>query len=287
MSVKNQVKTVLLLGALTGLLLLLGALIGGKTGLAIGLVLALTMNFVSYWWSDKIVLWMYRAKPADKKKQAKLYSIVKEIVGKADLPMPKVYIVETPQSNAFATGRNPNHAAVAVTTGILQLLDEKELKAVLSHELGHVKNRDTLISTIAATIAGVISYVAMMARWAAIFGGMNKDNENNGTNIIELLVLSIVAPLMAMLIQLAISRSREYLADETGAHLSKDPLALASALQKIEKNVHEHPFARMGKTQATAHLFISNPLKASSFLELFSTHPSTENRIKRLKEMKV
>jgi len=288
MDFKNQIKTILLLGGLTGLFLLIGALLGGKSGLFIGLIFAGGMNFVTYWWSDKIVLWMYKAKEADKKKHVKLYTIIKEIAVKAHLPMPKVYIVDTPQSNAFATGRNPKHAAVAVTTGIMQLLEEKELRAVLAHELGHVKNRDILISTVAATIAGVISYVAMMARWAAIFGGMKGDNENNdSSNILELLVLAIIAPLMAMIIQLAITRSREYLADETGAHLSKDPLALASALQKIEKSVHDHPFARMGKTEATAHLFISNPLKASAFLELFSTHPSTENRCKRLKEMKV
>ncbi|MDO8511458.1 MAG: zinc metalloprotease HtpX [Nanoarchaeota archaeon] len=284
---KNQLKTILLLGGLTGLFLLIGALAGGRTGLTIALIFAGGMNFVSYWWSDKIVLWMYRAKEADKKKYPQLYSIIKEIATKAHLPMPKVYIIDTPQSNAFATGRNPQHAAVAVTAGIMQLLEEKELRGVLAHEMGHVKNRDILISTIAATIAGVISYIAMMARWAAIFGGMNRDRENGNSNILELLVLAIVAPIMAMIIQLAISRSREYLADETGAKLSNDPLALASALQKIEKSVHNHPFARMGKTEATAHMFISNPLKASAFLELFSTHPSTENRVKRLKEMRL
>lgn len=287
MNIKNQLKTILLLGGLTGLFLLIGALAGGRTGLTIALIFAGGMNFVSYWWSDKIVLWMYRAKEADKKKYPQLYSIIKEIATKAHLPMPKVYIIDTPQSNAFATGRNPQHAAVAVTAGIMQLLEEKELRGVLAHEMGHVKNRDILISTIAATIAGVISYIAMMARWAAIFGGMNRDRENGNSNILELLVLAIVAPIMAMIIQLAISRSREYLADETGAKLSNDPLALASALQKIEKSVHNHPFARMGKTEATAHMFISNPLKASAFLELFSTHPSTENRVKRLKEMRL
>ena len=288
MNIKNQLKTVLLLGGLTGLLLLIGGFAGGRTGLTIAIVLAGGMNFVSYWWSDKIVLWMYKAKEADKNKYVKLYSIVKEITTKAHLPMPKVYIVDTPQSNAFATGRNPQHAAVAVTTGIMQMLEEKELRGVLAHEIGHIKNRDILISTIAATIAGVISYIAMMARWAAIFGGMNGDNENNGGgNILELLLLAIIAPIMAMIIQLAITRSREYLADETGAKLSGDPTSLASALQKIEKSVHNHPFARMGKTEATAHLFIANPLKASSFLELFSTHPSTENRVRKLKEMKV
>lgn len=287
MDIKNQIKTALLLGSLTGLFLLIGALAGGRTGLLFGLIFAGGMNFVSYWWSDKIVLWMYKAKEADKKKYAHLYSIVKEIAGKAGIPLPKVYLVDTPQSNAFATGRNPRHAAVAVTTGIMQVLEEKELRGVLAHEIGHIKNRDILISTVAATIAGVISYIAMMARWAAIFGGMGKDNERQGGNVLELLLLAVIAPIMAMIIQLAISRSREYLADETGAKLSGEPLALASALQKIEKSVHNHPFARMGKTEATAHMFISNPLKASAFLELFSTHPSTEARCKRLREMKV
>ncbi len=287
MNIKNQIKTVLLLGGLTGLFLLIGVLVGGRTGLIFGLIFAGGMNFVSYWWSDKIVLWMYKAKEADKKKYPQLYSIIKEIAGKASVPMPRVYIVDTQQSNAFATGRSPKHAAIAVTAGIMQILDEKELRAVLAHELGHVKNRDILISTVAATIAGVISYVAMMARWSAIFGGLGgRDNENQGGNVLELLVLAIIAPVMAMIIQLAISRSREYQADETGARLSGDPASLASALQKIEKNVHNHPFARMGKTEATAHLFIANPLKASAFLELFSTHPSTEARCKRLREMK-
>ena len=287
MDIKNHIKTALLLGSLTSLFLLIGALAGGKTGLLFGLIFAGGMNFISYWWSDKIVLWMYKAKEADKKKEAKLYSIVKEIAGKAGVPMPKVYLVDTPQSNAFATGRNPRHAAVAVTTGIMQILEEKELRGVLAHEIGHIKNRDILISTVAATIAGVISYIAMMARWTAIFGGMGKNNENQSGNILELLVLAIIAPIMAMIIQLAISRSREYLADEIGAKLSGEPLALASALQKIEKNVHNHPFARMGKTEATAHMFISNPLKASAFLNLFSTHPPTEERCKRLRAMKV
>ncbi|MEK6900701.1 MAG: M48 family metalloprotease, partial [Nanoarchaeota archaeon] len=183
--IKNHIKTVLLLGALTGLFLLIGALIGGQTGLLVGLIFAGGMNFVSYWWSDKIVLWMYKAKEADKKTYDKLYSIVKELATKTELPMPKVYLIETAQSNAFATGRNPKHAAVAVTTGIMQILDETELKAVLAHEFGHIKNRDILISTIAATIAGVISYVAMMARWSAIFGGMNNRDENGNSNILE------------------------------------------------------------------------------------------------------
>ncbi len=284
---KNQLKTVLFLGLLTGLFLVIGAFIGGKTGLLIGLLFALGMNFVSYWWSAKIVLWMYGAKEADKKEHAPLYSTVKEIADRAQLPMPKVYIIDTPQSNAFATGRNPEHAVVAVTTGILQLLTKEELRGVLAHEIGHVKNRDILISTIAATIAGVISYVAMIARWGAIFGGLGGSDENKGSGIIELIVLGIIAPLMAMIIQLAISRSREYLADETGAKLVKDPEALARALEKIEKNVAHHPFQAVGSTQATAHLFISNPFKGGAWLSMFSTHPKTAERCRRLREMKL
>ena len=229
---------------------------------------------------------MYRAKEADKNEHSYLYSTVREITQHAKLPMPKIYIIDTPQSNAFATGRNPKHAAVAVTTGILELLEKNELKGVLAHEIGHIKNRDILISSVAATIAGVISYIAMMARWAAIFGGIGGRDRDNG-GLIELLVLAIIAPIMALIIRSAISRSREYLADETGAKLVRDPHSLASALQKIEKNVKHYPFARVGKTEATAHLFISNPLKASSFLELFSTHPSTEKRVQRLRKIRV
>ncbi|MDO8656104.1 MAG: zinc metalloprotease HtpX [Nanoarchaeota archaeon] len=284
---KNQLKTVLLLGLLTSLFLVIGAFFGGKTGLLIGLLFALGMNFVSYWWSAKIVLWMYKAKEADTKEYVHLYDTVREIAHTAGLPMPKVYIVETPQSNAFATGRNPEHAVVAVTTGILQLLTKEELRGVLAHEMGHVKNRDILISTIAATIAGVISYVAMIARWGAIFGGFGGRDGERGSGILELIVLGIIAPLMAMIIQLAISRSREYLADETGARLVKDPHALASALEKIEKNVAHHPFQAVGSTQATAHLFISNPFKSGAWLSMFSTHPKTELRCKRLREMKI
>ena len=284
--IKNQLKTVLLLGLLTSVFLGIGAFFGGKTGLLIGLLFALGMNFVSYWWSAKIVLWMYKAKEADAKEYAHLYTIVKEIAAIAGLPMPKVYIIDTPQSNALATGRNPEHAVVAVTTGILQLLTTEELRGVLAHEMGHVKNRDILISTIAATIAGVISYVAMIARWGAIFGGLGKDGER-GNGLIELIVLGIIAPLMAMIIQLAISRSREYLADETGAKLVKDPHALASALEKIEKNVAHHPFQAVGTTNATAHLFIHNPFKGKALFSLFSTHPPTHARCTRLREMKI
>ncbi len=283
----NHIKTVLLLGGLTGIFLAVGGLIGGRSGLLVGLLIAALLNVASYWWSHKIVLAIYRAKEAEPRKYSSLYKIIKEIAHLAGIPMPKVYIVDSPQMNAFATGRNPHHAVVAVTTGILQVLSEPELKGVLAHEISHVKNRDILISSVAATIAGVISYLAMMARWTAIFGGFGGDRENSQGNIVEWIVLAIIAPLMAMVIQLAISRSREYLADETGAALLKDPHSLASALQKIEKNVKHFPLTRQGSTEATAHLFISNPLKASSFLELFSTHPSTEKRVQRLKAMKV
>ena len=282
--IKNQIKTVLLLGLLTGLFLLIGGAIGGRTGLFIGLVFAGLMNFVSYWWSDKIVLKMYKAVEADRGKHDELYSMVEEIRQSANLPMPKVCIINTPQANAFATGRNPQHAVVAVTTGILELLSKNELRGVLAHEMGHVKNRDILISSVAATIAGVISYVAMMARWAAIFGGFG-GRDDNQSNIGELLVLAIIAPIMAMIIQFAISRSREFLADETGAKMIRDPFSLASALEKIEHNVKRHPFARKGSTEATAHLFIENPFKGRSWLNIFSTHPSTAERVKRLRAM--
>ena len=284
MNIKNQLKTILLLGGLTGLFLLIGALAGGRTGLTIALIFAGGMNFVSYWWSDKIVLWMYRAKEADKKKYPQLYSIIKEIAVKAHLPMPKVYIVPGQHPNAFACGRSPKHGVVAFTEGILNLLNDHELKGVTAHELSHIKNRDTLISTIAATIAGVISYIAIMARWSAIFGGMGNNQDNRG-NIVELLVLAIIAPLLAMIIQLAISRSREYMADESGATLLKDSAGLASALQKLEKGIDHAPLRPQGTTEATAHLFIENPFKGKGLWTLLSTHPSTSERVKRLQAL--
>jgi heat shock protein HtpX len=281
----NQVKTVALLAFLAVILIGIGQLLGGMQGMIIGLAFALILNFGSYWWSDKIVLKMYKAKEADKNEFSRLYSMVQEIAHAAKLPMPKVYIVDTPQANAFATGRNPKHAAVAVTTGIMNILNDAELKGVLAHEMGHVKNRDILISTVAATIAAVISYVAMIARWGAIFGGIGgRDNDNN---ILEFLVLAIVAPLMAMVIQFAISRSREYLADETGAKLIRDPYSLASALEKIHKNVSHNPFKRMGTTEATSHLFIANPFRGKSLLNFFSTHPPMEKRVERLRAMRI
>jgi len=283
--IKNQIKTVLLLGGLTGIFLFIGSFFG-KNGLLFALIFAGGMNFVSYWWSDKIVLKIYKAKEADKSEYFKLYSAIRDLTEKAKLSMPKVYIINSPQANAFATGRNHKHAAVAVTTGILNLLDEQELKGVLAHEIGHIKNRDILISSIAATIAGVISYVAMMARWAAIFGGFGGRDRNNG-GIVELLVLAIVAPLMAVIIKMAISRSREFMADQTGAKLIRNPLPLASALEKIHSNVSNHPLKKMGTTEATAHLFIHNPFKGKTFMNLFSTHPPVEERCKRLRAMKL
>ena len=281
---KNHIKTVLLLGGLTGLLLFIGGALGGRTGLFIGLLFAGGLNFVSYWWSHKIVLWIYKAKEADKEKYSSLYSAVKEISHNAGLPMPKVYIVPGEHPNAFAAGPTPRKALVAYTEGILHLLDEHELRGVTAHELAHIKNRDTFISTIAATIAGVISYVAMMARWTAIFGFGGDDDH---PRIIELLVLAVVAPLMALIIQLAISRSREYLADETGARTLKDGSGLAAALEKLEKGIKHAPLPVQGTTEATAHLFIQNPFRGKSFLNIFSTHPTTAERIKRLRALQV
>jgi heat shock protein HtpX len=284
---KNQIKTVLLLGILTSILLAIGSLIGGRLGLLIGLLFAGGMNFVSYWWSDKIVLKIYKAKVADQNTHSKLYSTISEIASGAGIPMPKVYIMQSPQANAFATGRNPSHAAVAVTTGILNLLNDNELKGVLAHEIGHIKNRDILISSVAATIAGVISYVAMMARWSAIFGGFGGGSNNDKNNILELLALAIVAPIMAMIIKMAISRSREFQADLTGAKLAHDPYSLASALEKIEASVNSAPLKKMGTTDATAHMFIHHPFRGKSLFKLFSTHPSTQERCKRLRAMRL
>ncbi len=283
--VVNQLKTVLLLGLLTGLLLGVGQLLGGTTGMTIALGIALLMNVVSYWFSSKIVLWMYKAKEADKKQYAHLYEIIQDISIKMALPMPKVYVIDSPQANAFATGRNPKNGVVAVNTGILQILSKEELKGVLAHEMGHIKNRDILISTIAATIAGALSYLASMAQWGAIFGMGGRDSED-GSNMISILLLAIVTPIIAMIIQLAISRSREYHADATGAKVLGDGKPLAAALQKIEKSVHHHPLGQNGATAATAHMFIHQPFTARSLMTLLSTHPSTQQRVKRLEGMK-
>ena len=278
MTIKNQLKTAMLLAVLTALLLWIGSFFG-RAGFYFALVFVGAMNIASYWFSDKIVLWMYRAKQAKESEYPKLYKVVKEISRLSGLPIPKVYVIPSEQSNAFATGRNPNNAAVAATEGIIKILNEEELKGVIAHEFAHIKNRDILISTVAGTIAGVISYIGNMFMWSAMFG----DDDNRG-NIFGLLFLAIITPIAASIIQLAISRSREYLADETGARFVRNGNHLADALEKIEKNVAAHPM-RMG-TQATAHLFISNPLRQGAFLALFMTHPSTKSRTERLRNMK-
>jgi len=277
----NQIKTALLLGALAGLMLLVGFLLGGQTGLTIALIIAILMNFSMFWFSDRIVLFIYKAKEADRNEHKELYKMVSELSKEAGMPMPKVCIVPSEQPNAFATGKGPKSAVVACTTGILKLLNKEELKGVIAHEISHVKNKDILITTIAATIAAVISYIAMFARFGAIFGG---DDDNRG-NIISILILAILTPIIAMIIQLAISRSREYLADETGARLIKNPTALANALQKLEEGAKKTPM-RMGG-QATSSLFIVNPFSGGGLFALLSTHPPMQKRIARLKEMKV
>lgn len=277
--IKNQIKTVILLGLLTGLLLGVGQLLGGTQGILIGLIFAAVMNIGSYWFSDKIVLFMYRAKPIEE--SSPVMKIVREVADQAGLPMPKVYRIPTQNPNAFATGRNPKHAAVAVTDGIVELLNKDELKGVIAHEMSHVKNRDTLIQAVAATIAGVISYIAFIARWGAIFGGLGRDRDSG--KMFELLALAILTPLIATIIQLAISRSREYLADETAAKTIHNSYSLADALEKLDKGVKNNPL-RFG-SPSTSSLFIINPFSAKGLLSLFSTHPPMEERVKRLRDM--
>lgn len=282
----NLFKTTILLASLTGLLVIVGRAVGGPSGMIIAFMFAVVMNFGSYWYSDKIVLKMYHAKEVTEHEQPKLYGVVHKLAVRANLPMPKVYIVHTSMPNAFATGRSPKHAAVAATTGILDLLTPEELEGVLAHELAHVKNRDTLISAVAATIAGVITMVAMMARWAAIFGGIGR-NDDGDSNIVGFIVLAILAPIAATIIQLAISRSREYAADAEGARISQKPWALANALEKLEYGAQHY---RPGKgdvkaSENTAHMFIVNPLRGSTLMSLFRTHPLTEDRIRRLNAM--
>jgi len=268
---------------LTALFILVGTAIGGKSGAIYAFVFAALVNFFTYWFSDKIVLRMYGAREVSQSEAPELYGVVAELTSKASLPMPKVYIMENETPNAFATGRNPEHAAVAVTTGILRILSKEELMGVIGHELSHIRNRDILISTIAATIAGAISMLATMARWGAMFGGFRSDNEEGGRggNILVVLLVSIFASIAAMLIQMAISRSREYMADEGGAHLAH-PHSLAKALGKLEVAAQRIP---MEANPSTAHMFIVNPLRGGGVLSLFSTHPPIEERIARLEEM--
>ena len=267
---------------LTVLLVFVGSVIGGRNGAIYFFIFAALINFVTYWFSDKIVLRMYGAKEVSQSEAPELYQIVGELTNKASLPMPKVYMMENDTPNAFATGRNPEHAVVAVTSGILRILPKDELKGVIGHELSHVRNRDILISTIAATMAGAIGMLARVAQWGAIFGGVgSSDDEGRGGNVLFVLLFSIVAAFAAMLIQLAISRSREYLADEGGAHLSH-PLSLAKALGKLDMAAKRIP---MEANPSTAHMFIVNPLRGGGVLSLFSTHPPIEERIARLEEM--
>ncbi|HSB82820.1 MAG TPA: zinc metalloprotease HtpX [Candidatus Methylomirabilis sp.] len=282
----NTLKTTALLAALTVLLILIGSLVGGEQGMVVAFVFAGLMNFASYWWSDKIVLWMYGAREVSEAEAPGFHALVRRLAQRAGLPMPKVYIIPTDTPNAFATGRNPQHAAVAATEGILRLLTTDELEGVIGHELGHVRNRDILTSTVAATLAGAIMMLSRMAQWAAIFGGGrgSDDDEGGAGGIIGMLVLAILAPLAAMLIQMAISRAREYQADATGAQISHKPWALADALEKLERASTAIP---MNANPATAHLFIVNPLSGSSILNLFSTHPPIEARVARLRAMRI
>ncbi len=280
----NTLKTTALLGLLTGLLVLIGGYFGGTQGMAAAFVIAFLMNFGSYWFSDRIVLAMYRAQAVTEAEAPNLYRIVRGLAQRAHMPTPRIYIIPTDTPNAFATGRDPEHAAVAATQGILRILNEEELEGVLSHELAHVRNRDTLISTVAATLAGVIVMLARMAMWMPFFGGGGRDEEDRGGGVLGFLLLAILAPIAATLIQLAISRSREFQADESGAQLSHKPNALASALQKLEVAADRLP---MDANPATSHLFIVNPLRGDALFRLFSTHPPIEERIARLRALRV
>jgi len=276
----NTLKTVFLMTLMMMLFLLVGGLLGGKEGMIIAFIISLGMNFFSYWFSDKIVLAMYGAKQVSEREAPQLYRLVRKLTQNAGLPMPKVYVIDNPNPNAFATGRNPQNAAVAVTTGILRILNDDEIEGVLAHELAHIKHRDILLATIVATFVGTITFISRMAGWTMMFAGGNRDREDSG-NLIASLVLLIVAPIAAVLLQLAISRSREFMADEGGAKISGKPLSLASALSKLEQAAKLVPMHNANPS--TAHLFIVNPLRGGGITKLFSTHPPIEERIKRLK----
>ncbi len=279
----NIFKTGILLAVLTAMLVLMGGAFGGRQGMVMAFVIALAMNFFSYWFSHKIVLAMYGAQPISEAEAPRLYAIVRRLATRAQIPMPPLYLIHSEQPNAFATGRNPEHAAVAVTEGIMRILNEDELEGVLAHELSHVKNRDVLVSTIAATLAGAITYLAHMLQWSAFMGGRSSDDEE-GSNPIAAIALAIVAPIAAMLVQLAVSRSREFQADATGAQIAGRSQGLAQALGKLEMAAHAIP---MQANPATAHLFIVNPLSGAAIARLFSTHPPIEERIARLRAMRI
>ena len=272
----NTLKTTFLLAALTAVFIVVGNLIGGQSGMIIALALAGIMNFVSYWWSDKIVLMRYRAEPLSREDAPKLYSMVEDLTARASMPMPKLYLLPSESPNAFATGRNPEHAAVAVTQGLMDLMDYEEVQGVVAHELSHIRHRDTLIGTVAATLAGAVMVLANMARWGAILGGGSRDND--GGSIIGLLATAIVAPIAAMLIQMAISRSREFKADAGAAEITGNPNGLASALKKLKTAGERIP---LKATQSTAHMFIYQPF-LGTIGRLFSTHPPIEERVRRL-----
>ena len=278
---RNQIRTTILLAVLTALILWIGQVLGGRQGMIIALIFAAGMNFFSYWYSDKLVLRMYRPREVTADQAPELYEIVQRLTQQAGLPMPKLYIIPQEAPNAFATGRNPEHAVVAVTEGLRKIMNRDEITGVLAHELAHVKNRDILIGSIAATMAGAIMMLATMARWSAIFGGIGGSNdERGGGGIIGLIAMSIIGPMAAMIIQMAISRSREYLADATGAKFAGHPEGLAAALEKLGAYSKRLP---MNASPATAHMFIVNPLSGRSMLNLFSTHPPLEERIARLR----
>lgn len=278
----NTLKTAFLLTLLTLFFIWVGGMLGGQQGMTFALLIALGMNFFTYWFSDKIILKMYKAHEVSESEAPDLYSIVRTLTMKAHMPMPKVYIMEEEQPNAFATGRNPSHAAVAVTTGLMRMLSQNELAGVIAHELSHIKHRDILIGTIAATIAGAISFLAQMAQWTMIFGGRD-DDEEGGSNIFVTIVLMIVAPIAAMLIQMAISRSREYMADRGAAELTGTPRHLAGALRKLAHASSAIPMKTA--SPSTSHLFIVNPLSGGGIAKLFSTHPPLEERIGKLESM--
>jgi heat shock protein HtpX len=282
-SVSNIFKTALLLAVLTVMLVLLGGAIGGRQGMLIAFVMAIVFNFASYWWSDKMVLAMYRAQPITEAQAPGLYNMVHRLASKANVPMPRVYLIPSEQPNAFATGRNPEHAVVAVTEGIMRILDDEELEGVLAHEMSHVVNRDVLISTIAATLAGAITYLAHMAQWAAIFGGGRRDDDDSPSPI-AMMLMAVVAPLAALLVQMAVSRSREFQADASGARLAGRTWGLSKALEKLDMASKVVP---MDANPATAHLFIVNPLSGQMLAKLFSTHPPMEERIARLRAMRL
>jgi heat shock protein HtpX len=276
----NQIRTTILLVVMTAFILWIGQLLGGRQGMIIALVVAAGMNFFSYWYSDKMVLKMYRAKEVTPQQVPEIYEMVRVLTRNAGLPMPKIYTIPQKSPNAFATGRNPEHAVVAVTEGLIGIMDREEIMGVLAHELAHVKNRDILIGSVAATMAGAVMLLATMARWSAFFGGGSSEDDEGGLGAIGLIVMSIVAPMAAMLIQMAISRSREYLADATGSSFAGHPEGLASALEKLGTYSRKLP---MAANPSTAHMFIVNPLSGKSLMKFFSTHPPLEERIARLR----